>query len=750
MKLKGLKGLCAGLALAMLTSLAPMNIMADTTEDTITQVTTNADGSVTITANADTYLDRNGDKTSGNNYTPLGDKTSLAFQNNGKNTREAWIRFNLSKVQIPVGKQIDTAKITVALSSYYFKVNNVNTKNAADMNVYAVNSQTYDPSKICWKYEDATAETPIARTTTRNSDIIATTTLCPDNTFTAGTTYDFDISNYILSSAMDGNETFAFYPPKQYVSGSFSSIESGYAPTLTVTFKDKTEDSIEANADTYIDKAKSSEIMSTKTGINFQWQGDNNYRTALARFNLGDLYIPEGKQIASAKISVALTGYYNYNNVPEGSDYTRVGTNVNLSTVTTENYDPATVVWATEGRPAVDQKIATVKVCADDTFTAGTVYEFDITEYIQYKESLGKEAFGVNETFAFTAESNNIQGSFASSENTTYAGPTLTITYKDIDTQILLPIDIASASGRSVEEVRDEDGATCILRNNGRVDDGSDSPYNKAAYIMYNLSDIDVPEGKVITAAELQLYAKPNGESTGQSIRIHNVNDDSWTGDLYNDTTTLIPWAEAPNASTYRAALDAGVSISGTIPVEDGADFKWYSGDVTEFVTSELVNDNLYGCVSFFAFPHKQDNKEMRVKALQKGYEPRLVLTFGEESEITVGTPVVTNSLVVESAETIKNSGVTYVQVPVSGASSAPVNAKVYVAQYRASNDELVGVSMIKDLSLTAGNGKLFFSYYPIGDEDDCYVKVFVWDGNMDSVNDAVASINMYTEEAAE
>ena len=118
MKLKGLKGLCAGLALAMLTSLAPMNIMADTTEDTITQVTTNADGSVTITANADTYLDRNGDKTSGNNYTPLGDKTSLAFQNNGKYTREAWIRFNLSKVQIPVGKQIDTAKITVALSSY--------------------------------------------------------------------------------------------------------------------------------------------------------------------------------------------------------------------------------------------------------------------------------------------------------------------------------------------------------------------------------------------------------------------------------------------------------------------------------------------------------------------------------------------------------------------------------------------------------------------------------------------------------
>ena len=363
---------------------------------------------------------------------------------------------------------------------------------------------------------------------------------------------------------------------------------------------------------------------------------------------------------------------------------------------------------------------------------------------------MGKEAFGVNETFAFTAESNNIQGSFASSENTTYAGPTLTITYKDIDTQILLPIDIASASGRSVEEVRDEDGATCILRNNGRVDDGSDSPYNKAAYIMYNLSDIDVPEGKVITAAELQLYAKPNGESTGQSIRIHNVNDDSWTGDLYNDTTTLIPWAEAPNASKYRAALDAGVSISGTIPVEDGADFKWYSGDVTEFVTSELVNDNLYGCVSFFAFPHKQDNKEMRVKALQKGYEPRLVLTFGEESEITVGTPVVTNSLVVDSAETIAKSGATYVHVPVSGASSAPVNAKVYVAQYRASNDELVGVSMVKDLSLTAGQGKLYFSYYPIGDEDDCYVKVFVWDGNMDSVNDAVASVNMYTEAVTE
>ena len=763
MKLKGLKGLCAGLALAMLTSLAPMNIMATGVTSVPEAVWSDDGNTVTLQTNADLYIYSNSNKdglNDGDNALNFSTGTTINYmrKNNskGNNYQEAWTRFDLSKIEIPRGKEIESAKVTVYLSSHK---GNDTAGTSMPVNMYALNNQDYDPAKITYSFQDyttdynsANAENPATRTTTKTSDILDTKTICENGTADYGKAYDFDATEYLKPKSFTGNETFVFYSPNSKTEGGFYSREYNngeYAPTLTVTFKDKTEDSIEANADTYIDK-KSSEIMSTKTGINFQWQGDNNYRTALARFNLGDLYIPEGKQIASAKISVALTGYYNYNNVPEGSDYTRVGTNVNLSTVTTENYDPATVVWATEGRPAVDQKIATVKVCADDTFTAGTVYEFDITEYIQYKESFGKEAFGVNETFAFTAESNNIQGTFASSENTTYAGPTLTITYKDIDTQILLPIDIASASGRSVEEVRDEDGATCILRNNGRVDDGSDSPYNKAAYIMYNLSDIDVPEGKVITAAELQLYAKPNGESTGQSIRIHNVNDDSWTGDLYNDTTTLIPWAEAPNASKYRAALDAGVSISGTIPVEDGADFKWYSGDVTEFVTSELVNDNLYGCVSFFAFPHKQDNKEMRVKALQKGYEPRLVLTFGEESEITVGTPVVTNSLVVDSAETIAKSGATYVHVPVSGASSAPVNAKVYVAQYRASNDELVGVSMVKDLSLTAGQGKLYFSYYPIGDEDDCYVKVFVWDGNMDSVNDAVASVNMYTEAVTE
>ncbi len=743
MKLKGLKGLCAGLALAMLASLAPMNIMA-TGVTTVPEALWSDDGNtVTLQTNADLYIytyDNNGTHSAQNYSSDTGLFFTRKNNNSGGRHRKSWTRFDLSKIKVPRGKEIDTAKVTMYLKGYSYD----GTTNAANVYMYEVTSQDYNPSEVTYDNGDSLIGSQVA-----------TTKVCEDNTVVAGKGYDFDATASLLANDFLGNVTFAFWSTANKVDGSFYSREYNngeYAPTLTVTFKDKTEDSIEANADTYIDKAKSSEIMSAKTSINFQWQGDNNYRTALARFNLGDLYIPEGKQIASAKISVALTGYYNYNadTLSGEAKYSKVGTNVNLSTVTTENYDPATVVWATEGRPAVDQKIATVKVCADDTYTAGTVYEFDITEYIQYKESLGKEAFGVNETFAFTAESNNIQGSFASSENTTYAGPTLTITYKDIDTQILLPIDIASASGRSVEEVRDEDGATCILRNNGRVADGSDSPYNKAAYIMYNLSDIDVPEGKVITAAELQLYAKPNGESTGQSIRIHNVNDDSWTGDLTLGETTLIPWAEAPNASKYRAALDAGVSISGTIPVEDGADFKWYSGDVTEFVTSELVNDNLYGCVSFFAFPHKQDNKEMRVKALQKGYEPRLVLTFGEESEITVGTPVVTNSLVVDSAETIAKSGATYVHVPVSGASSAPVNAKVYVAQYRASNDELVGVSMVKDLSLTAGQGKLYFSYYPIGDEDDCYVKVFVWDGNMDSVNDAVASVNMYTEAVTE
>ena len=755
MKLKGLKGLCAGLALAMLASLAPMNIMA--TETTVDKVTTNADGSVTITANADTWI---GDSATEKvlNKSSIG---TISFKNNKTNyMREAWVRFDLNKIPVPAGKCIDTAKITMHLASY----SNNKTKDAADVSVYEIKSQEYNPAKITWAYENID-DTTVARTTFKEGKVLDTQKLCPDNTFTAGTAYDFDVSSLLSTDYYDakGYVSFAFAPVYR-VDASFYSLENTvseeYVPQLTVTFKEMTEQTIKPSADTWIGKAEADVNNESTNVLETKHRGDNHIRYSYVQFDYDSIAVPPGKQIDTAKITLHLYAHKNYNYIPTNKNYSRVGANINMYPTTSEDYVPAEVTWNT-GKELINMGylLAQTKVCPYNTDTdvtaegytetapsEGEPYEFDITDYIRIKESYN--ALNGKETFAFYTAGNQIETTFFSMNYTDadYA-PKLTVTFKELDTQILTPVDIASASDQTSAR---GDGTTYVLRNQGRTTDGSDSPYNKAAYIMYDLSEINIPEDKVITAAELQLYVKGNGDATGQSIRIHNVKDDSWLGDLSNDTPAVIPWAVAPNASTYRAALDAGVSISGTIPVEDGADYKWYSGDVTEFVTSELVNDNIYGCVSFCAFPHKQDKLDMYMAAMKKGYEPRLVLTFGEESEITVGTPVVTNSLVVDLAETIAKSGATYVHVPVSGASSAPVNAKVYVAQYRASNDELVGVSMVKDLSLTAGQGKLYFSYYPIGDEDDCYVKVFVWDGNMDSVNDAVASVNMYTEAVTE
>ncbi|MBQ7793944.1 MAG: DNRLRE domain-containing protein [Clostridia bacterium] len=734
------KSLCLALVLALLTALLPMSVLASTQAEP-----------TSVKANADTYIAYSkSNEAYGNTAYGTEDKTRMRVYCNGGRTgypAEAWVRFNLSDIVIPTGMQIDTAKITLYMQTYK-NANATTTQDSAAMNVYSLNSQDYDPETVTWN--------TVNRPTWTSDNLISTATLNEDNSFTAGEAAEFDVTEYLSAKeTLSGNETFAFYTTVNKLDIYFYASdynEGEYTPTLTVTYKPLENQTLKTNYDSYIEKQNGDTDKSTNTTMHFQHKGNNNMREALVGFNLGSLTVPAGKQIDTAKITVYLNSYYNYNNVPSGSNYTRVASDVSLYAYGTavdyeaayEGETPAQITW-NNTQSISHGKIATTTLCVGDTFTQYTPYEFDISDYLAAKETLSG-----NELFAIYPDSNNIAGDFVTKDNTDVNSngqytATLTVTYKDIDEQTITALDTAFA--RQDDKVTDE-GVLSIADNTAEtygIQNNGTSKSNRAAYVMFYLGDVNIPDGKVITEAKLKLYFTHNYNLKNTDVRIYNIADDNWSSESIaatveessgTQTVTATSWDNAPSSATFLSGrgTDAGLSGIATVPYESSTAINtWVDFDVTEFVTNQYYTD-VDKYVSFAAHPEtRRASGAVNVASNSSvGCEPKLEVKFGDAAEVTIGTPTFANAAISNTTTTVPNTGLTYITIPVSGASATPTDAKIYIAQYDSATDALVGVSVIRDLSIYSGNGTISFGYYPEGSTSQCYVKAYIWNGYSD------------------
>ena len=721
-----LKGLCLTLATSLLAAVMPMTAMA-------------ADEK-TITVEFDTYIERG--KTD-----DFSKNTTLKIQDNNNNSydREALMGFDLSKVSAPSGKQIDTAKLKVNFYGFYNSRTGDKTYNAADVSVYAmgnVDYAAYETTAATW-----------ANTYSDTKQKVSTTTICPENVFTRGDSYEFDLTSYLAGkTVLTDKEMFAIFPDLASISGDIYSMEEqegALAATLTVTYTDYIAPNyqvIKANADTYIEQNNNKtdpagsnyQNFSSKEQMLFQRNG-NWAREAMVRFPMDEIEIPAGKQIDTAVVTMYLETFYN-NNATINNGNKQTAAPINMYTIKSQNYNPSTVTWVNAPGPVRGGSIAVTTLCPDNTLNKGGAYTFDISDYISTKTD-----FSGNETFVFYPEAyNNVSGSFYSMEA---AGgiytPELKVTFKDREDQTIVAFD--SAYIREDDKVN-ADGTLNIVNNGDQtypIQNIGDSKYNRIGFYMFDLGEIEVPAGKIITEATLMLYATMNYEKKPVDMRIYNISDDNWTSDSLSADTDVVDganvvvtrsWDKVPYAEKIRTCLgiEAGISDVSTIPYVDTTTInQWIDFDVTEFVANQY-NEDVDMLASFAAFP-ETTRKTGAVNIASVNYagcEPKLFVKFGDASDITFGTPVFHGSFTATTVDTVKSKGRSGITIPVDGASDEPTEVNVYVAQYEEGTDNLVGVSLYRNMNIYSAKDGITFGYYPVGSAKQCYVKAFVWDAN--------------------
>ena len=487
--------------------------------------------------------------------------------------------------------------------------------------------------------------------------------------------------------------------------------------------------------DTYIDKNKNTTQFSSSTIMKFQRNG-NYHREPLLGFNLDDVSPDDGMEIVSAKITVYLESYYyKIDNVnTKNSSVISMYAMGNVDYLGDGENKPE-ITWKNNYN-SKKEKIAATTFCADNTFKEGTAYEFDITEYIK-----GKAAVSGREVFALFPNTQYVSGAiYASEANNGIYTPTMTVTYKYSD-KTFTAIDTAHAT---------EDATSDNLLTTYAIQKTGSSKYNRAAYSKFDLSTLAVPKGAAISEAVLRLYVTHNYNKTSTAVRIYNIQDDSWSDLTVVGDTEVSSWENAPDSEHMLSGLGAaqGISSAVTVPYEDSTVVnQWIEFDVTSYVAGQY-NSDASKIVSFAAYPETAraatDGGAVNIASDNyEGYEPQLVISFANDTEVKVGTPVFSLGVLADTADTLVNGKQTFVKIPVSGASNTPKKTDIYIVQFDAKTDELVGINIFNDIDLYAGNGELAFGYYSEKVNKECYTEVYVW--SPEGLSYADAHIDMTT-----
>lgn len=745
-----LKGICAAIASSLLAAVLPVGALA-------------ADGEQTITVEFDTYIEKG--KT--DDFTGV---EEIKFQDNSNNNydREILLGFDLADISIPEGKQIDTAKINVYAASYFYNINGTNTKNASDLSMYAMGSVDYETV-----YDGVV---PVWSNAYKSDKVkIATTTFCPENIFTAGEAYTFDISAYLSGkTALQGKEMFAIFPDTTSVSGSLHSMEKDdgkYAATLSVTLKDAESQepsdpvdplpvpdpvTIKAEYDTFVRDYKSNVDSSYNENTTFyvSVKGGNN-KFGLVGFDMTQLK-KEGYDVDTATLTIAVNGHKRTGTVNDTGAHSFSAYSIGTLDYTTTPAQTYNTALAGRGKTYMSSTI----IAPEGTYAQKDQYSFDVSKYFENLEEYSK-----NQVFAIYADAltdeekalgiNTVETSFFTIEkNWGSSIPSLTVTYKVSDKEpeeektnvVLSAIDsriVTDQANQNQESIN-----IYRLRNFG-------NSYRSMAKFMFDTTELDtlIPAGKVITSAELKIYAPTKSYRSGennkvnQGLRVVNYEDNLWFDpSVDSSAASHVTWTgtdENGEAWMDEDAQDVfttdNVSVSGIEQLYAGMDpseyegsknvdlNKWYSFDVTEFLMKQKNNEDAFGFVSFAVIPNVSENSTLEIANKWHENAPQLVVNFGDASELgelTIGEPTYTVATTGEAAATI--NGFTLANIPVSGASETPVVARIYVAEYNAEGG-LVRIAEMNDFDFYQGNGVISYGFTPT--EQTAKVKTFVWQG---------------------
>ena len=747
------KGLCMTVATSLLAAVLPMGAMA-------------ADGVKTIAVDFDTYTQRNlTDDYSGS--------TSICYQDNNNNNydREAFFGFDLSKLEIPEGKVIDTAEITVY--SYSFKNASAgaeSTTASADVSMYAMGNVDWTTAGvITWADHYKSDKVKIA-----------TTAFAPEGTFTRGDSSVFDVSDY-LNGKSSGKEMFVIYPDKVGVTGYIYSMEDSdgkYAATLSVTFEDADSseptvpsepvavpdpETIKAEYDNFVRDHKDHREETHPTDNAFYstlLSGNNKY--GLIGFDLTKIE-KEGFDVDTATLTLSLSGY------KRASGNTSIDQGAHEFTaysIGSADYDatPALTYNMLSGKITARTRLGSTIISPNGSTATKDKYSFDVSEYFN-----GLTEYRDNQLFMVHPEPltdeekalniNTIEASFLTIErNWPSYIPSLTVTYKVAEQKPeeeknYIVVDVADS--RIVTDVASQNATstnTYGLRNFGNA-------FKSIAKFAFDIYDIDslIPEGKVIKSAELSYYVTSKSKNsnssnnvTAQSIRVMNYDDNYWidpsvksaedslatwtitdemTGETYNDDAaeavrTGYQFSISGENHIYEGLEESVYEGATTVTID-----KWFSVDVTEYFISQMNNEDAMGYVSFALTPSQSENGPVHVANGWNPKAPKITLTLadaGEGEALEIGKPVYISGYAEGTEiEQVAAGKRIAIAIPVSGKTETPVNAKIYLAAYN--GDELVKISA-HDFAFYQGEGNLYYYFNTV--EGTTAVKAFIWTGD--------------------
>ncbi len=452
--------------------------------------------------------------------------------------------------------------------------------------------------------------------------------------------------------------------------------------------------------------------LSSLPDMLFQNIGGSKYnREAWFRFNLSQISIPAGKMIKTAICKIYITG--NLSNV--GTIGATSDTDISLYSLTSSEYDASTLTWNTANRPTKNAVIAKSTLPKQADFTEG-YYSFDISEYLQAKETLtGLEAF------SFYPDGYKVSGTVAGIEKGAEYAAKIEVTFAEKSEDIIPMIDAALVRQDAPVAGYTNDSCFADYDTYGAYDiqNNGNSASNRRAYFMFNLGNITVPAGKVITSATLQIYFSRNYNKTDTKVRIYNVDDDSWFG-------STMSWNNAPAWEDALSCATVVPYLNNSSVVEKYIDF-----DVTAYVADQYATDDT-GLISFSAYPDvKRTSGALSLYSgmlTTEAMKPRIKITYGDAAEMTFGEGAFCHgTLTGEMTTSFPKSGLKFLRIPAAGAMADPVETKLFIAQYDTAG-KLVGLVQ-KEITLRSANGDApyILSFYPPYTKGDYVIKAYIW-----------------------
>ena len=630
----------------------------------------------TIEVQDDTYIAQD---TPEANYN---DKNMGFCSSNSTYNKQPLLRFNMSQLNIPDGYEIDTAKVKLNLTDNYTTTTSVS--------VYALTSSDYDVTTITWNTKGTVAKGTKAGTAT----------------ITAGDEgwVEIDISEYIKEnpSAAQGVQGFMFASDAvDGKTGFIFSKESDNPPSLTVTYKVaevviETTQTIGLQDDTYISGRNPDTNYASNEQLGFQNHNQAAYtERPLLRFNMSQLNIPEGYEIDTAVVKLNIS--YNY--------ITSAQT-MSLFTLSNSTYDVSTIRWNTEPRPSVGAKLGSVSVGAKGT---GWV-EIDISSYIKENPSVTE---GVQAVTFLTDAAVGQQAGIYSMESAN--APKLTVTYAPKapeapkTSEKLVAIDSTGVERSTPDTAESATFTDFDIQNKG-------TSYDRRAYVKFDLSNIEIPEGKVITSAVLEMYVTNNYNGTADILGLYEISDDSWKiGSLtYNTSEDLVNYAGFMNVPAKH-------------PVNE-----YCSADVTGWITNQYYTD-ANKIASIGIFPEGQSAKAVEICNHLGQNPPKLTINYGDPVELSFGNPSYYYATLENPITAFNNKGMQTVTIPVYYASTQPKKLDLFVAVYNKATNQLVSVDILSKTVYSANGEHAFAERFSVPDPtaSEYYAKTFVWNSSL-------------------